>query len=270
MQKTWMIGELAELLGVSRDTLRIYEEQGLLKPMRDENGFRVYSEENICRLVGIRFYRESLLPIKSVRQLMEDLPAEEKLSLLEKQIEEEKRQAERHLKNVARLEITKSYYRDHRQKTGSYELRDQEEIVIISEPRADYFEVMCDYFSLGKQNGDMTHCYLNAEYDMDQDCRAPERTCLILKASELRLLGREELLAKSPRLPACRCLYTTVDSPGPFPSEADIRSLQDYGRNQGLKLTGRLHTYFLYQYEKDGATGFHIAMYAPLAEESEE
>ena len=39
---------------------------------------------------------------------------------------------------------------------------------------------------------------------------------------------------------------------------------------QGLKLTGRLHTYFLYQYEKDGATGFHIAMYAPLAEESEE
>ena len=93
MQKTWMIGELAELLGVSRDTLRIYEEQGLLKPMRDENGFRVYSEENICRLVGIRFYRESLLPIKSVRQLMEDLPAEEKLSLLEKQIEEEKPQA---------------------------------------------------------------------------------------------------------------------------------------------------------------------------------
>lgn len=128
MQKTWMIGELAELLGVSRDTLRIYEEQGLLKPMRDENGFRVYSEENICRLVGIRFYRESLLPIKSVRQLMEDLPAEEKLSLL------------------------------------------------------------------GKQNGDMTHCYLNAEYDMDQDCRAPERTCLILKSSELRLLGREDLL----------------------------------------------------------------------------
>ena len=179
------------------------------------------------------------------------------------------RQAERHLKNVARLEITKSYYRDHRQETGSYELRDQEEIVIISEPRADYFEVMCDYFSLGKQNGDMTHCYLNAEYDMDQDCRAPERTCLILKASELRLLGREDLLAKSPRLPACRCLYTTVDSPGPFPSGADIRSLQDYGRQQGLKLTGRLHTYFLYQYEKDGATGFHIAMYAPLAEGSE-
>lgn len=121
-----------------------------------------------------------------------------------------------HLKNVARLEITKNYYRDHMQETGSYELRNQEEIVIISEPRADYFEAMCDYFSLGKQDGDMTHCYLNAEYDMDQDCRAPERTCLILKASELRLLGREDLLAKSPRLPACRCLYTTVDSPGPF------------------------------------------------------
>ena len=30
------IGEIAELLGVSKDTIRIYEEQGLIFPVRDE------------------------------------------------------------------------------------------------------------------------------------------------------------------------------------------------------------------------------------------
>ena len=37
------IGEIAELLGVSKDTIRIYEEQGLIFPVRDENGFRRYT-----------------------------------------------------------------------------------------------------------------------------------------------------------------------------------------------------------------------------------
>lgn len=45
------IGEIAELLGVSKDTIRIYEEQGLIFPVRDENGFRRYTEEDLDRLI---------------------------------------------------------------------------------------------------------------------------------------------------------------------------------------------------------------------------
>lgn len=45
------IGEIAELLGVSKDTIRIYEEQGLIFPVRDENGFRRYTEEDPDRII---------------------------------------------------------------------------------------------------------------------------------------------------------------------------------------------------------------------------
>lgn len=45
------IGEVAELLGVSRDTLRIYEEQGLIKPMRNHNGYRIYTDDDM----GLRY-----------------------------------------------------------------------------------------------------------------------------------------------------------------------------------------------------------------------
>lgn len=37
------IGELAARTGVSVRSLRYYEQQGLLKPARDENGYRDYS-----------------------------------------------------------------------------------------------------------------------------------------------------------------------------------------------------------------------------------
>ena len=48
---TLRIGELSTASGVSRDTLRYYEEKGLLKsPTRMDGGFRLYSAEDVERM----------------------------------------------------------------------------------------------------------------------------------------------------------------------------------------------------------------------------
>jgi DNA-binding transcriptional MerR regulator len=50
-----LIGELAEIAGVSRDTLRHYERKGVLaRPARTAKGYRLYSSEHIERLKTIR------------------------------------------------------------------------------------------------------------------------------------------------------------------------------------------------------------------------
>ncbi len=41
------IGELASKVGVTTDTLRFYENKGLIQSMRQENGYRDYSDEMI-------------------------------------------------------------------------------------------------------------------------------------------------------------------------------------------------------------------------------
>lgn len=46
-----LIGELAAACGVSRDTLRFYERQGLVRGKRLENGYRDYPPEAVM-LVG--------------------------------------------------------------------------------------------------------------------------------------------------------------------------------------------------------------------------
>ncbi len=40
-----LIGELATAAGISRDTLRFYEQQGLMRARRLENGYRDHPEE---------------------------------------------------------------------------------------------------------------------------------------------------------------------------------------------------------------------------------
>ena len=58
MKAYYRIGEIARLYGLNADTLRYYEEQGLLHPARDEeNGYRLYTIRDVCTLNVIRSLR---------------------------------------------------------------------------------------------------------------------------------------------------------------------------------------------------------------------
>lgn len=54
-QPTLHIGEVAERVGLSLRTVRYYEEQGLFAPAgRTDGGFRLYTEEQVDRLLLIK------------------------------------------------------------------------------------------------------------------------------------------------------------------------------------------------------------------------
>ena len=52
--RTYTIGQVAELLGVSVPTLRLYEREGLIFPLRRDSGHRLYADTDIQRLHCIR------------------------------------------------------------------------------------------------------------------------------------------------------------------------------------------------------------------------
>ena len=43
MKEYYKIGEISALYNIGADSLRYYEELGILKPKRDSNGYRMYS-----------------------------------------------------------------------------------------------------------------------------------------------------------------------------------------------------------------------------------
>lgn len=66
------IGELAESAGVSSQTIRFYERQGLLaEPARGANGYRVYEESAATRLRFIAMAQAAGLTLSQIRSILD-------------------------------------------------------------------------------------------------------------------------------------------------------------------------------------------------------
>lgn len=69
-EKTYPIGMLAKMAGVSMRTLRYYDQIGLLCPKRADSGYRVYTSVEVDRLQQILMYRELEVPVDDIKKLL--------------------------------------------------------------------------------------------------------------------------------------------------------------------------------------------------------
>ena len=70
----FQIGEITKILGVTRKTLLVYEDMGLLTPaVKDpESGYRYYSADNMIQIRSIRSLQELGLKLKEIAEYYYD------------------------------------------------------------------------------------------------------------------------------------------------------------------------------------------------------
>ena len=73
----WTVQQVTEITGISADTLRYYDKEGLVSPKRLDNGYRLYDEDDIVHLknlVVMKYARFTLAEIKQMERLFEQEP----------------------------------------------------------------------------------------------------------------------------------------------------------------------------------------------------
>lgn len=65
------IKELEDRLGISRANIRYYEKEGLFTTERQANGYREYTEENVCTLKKIILFRKMGISIENIHLLID-------------------------------------------------------------------------------------------------------------------------------------------------------------------------------------------------------
>ena len=261
-EKYLYIGEVADLMGGSRDTIRIYEEQGLITPKRDENGFRRYTEADLDRLVPVKFYRENAFPMKNLRRLMNQKTRTSSLELLEEQIRSEQLEVLRHQRNIERLELARTYYQTG---TDTFELCTVGNACRISKKRETYYETLVDWFQESRDDSDKIISYLNVEYDLNAHDDRQKCCYLLLKESEAVSLNRQDLIEQGEILPGGECLRAVVHTEKQLPGREVLEAACRWAEEHGLKLQGKAHAHGLYLSDEHGKTSRTFEVVLPLA-----
>ncbi len=120
----YLKGQLKEIFGVSRDTLRYYESKGILYPKKKkENNYREYDIYDIYTLMVADFYKKrglSMKEVKEIKALQSESGIDEirqMLSRKETELEENIRNQKRMLK---RIRETKEFSKTIEEHLGKY------------------------------------------------------------------------------------------------------------------------------------------------------
>ncbi|NLB90368.1 MAG: MerR family transcriptional regulator [Clostridiales bacterium] len=100
MERYFKIGEIAKLYGIGTDSIRHYEQLGLIHPIRDTNGYRLYHIDEIWRMNVIRDLRGLGFSLEDIRQYLDNRSIDTTLALLEKELKE----IDRHFASLKRLQ----------------------------------------------------------------------------------------------------------------------------------------------------------------------
>lgn len=66
-----LIRELENITGLERATIRFYEREGFITPLRHENGYREYSDGDSETLLKVKLLRQLGMPLDTIRELQQ-------------------------------------------------------------------------------------------------------------------------------------------------------------------------------------------------------
>lgn len=112
-----LIGEFSKITGISADTLRYYEKEGIIKPMRNESDRRNYSESDVKWAEFIIRLKDTGMPIREIRRYAKlrvkgNETLYERLEMLLAHQKKLDTQIAKLLENRSRLDNKIEYYRN--------------------------------------------------------------------------------------------------------------------------------------------------------------
>jgi DNA-binding transcriptional MerR regulator len=267
-RNTYRTSQLFEILGVSRDALRYYEKQGIVKPNHDEsNNYRQYNDYDIYTLLVADFYIKRNLSMKEVRKLQEGRAIEELETLLEIKAE----QLEETIRNkkfmLQKIKETKVFCEELKEHLNQYSIRKFPTYEVIDE-FSDFYSFL-EYPAI-LQNMDMMKddilSKIMRKFTFDENGFLDSKMYIVEK--------RETILKENNGcyLQYSKCIYTIVEDGRYQNGNSDIKykvfeSTLEWGNEQGLKPKGvafvntRLITYL------DNKERAFLEIYVPVEEE---
>lgn len=132
-----LIGELAEAVGVSSQTVRFYERKGLIADTRrGHNGYRIYDKNMVARLRFIKIAQAAGLTLYEIRSIIDlreggNVPCRHVVALIDTKLADVRAR----IQHLAALQAELEALLEHGEQLDPADCQDEDICQIFSSPR---------------------------------------------------------------------------------------------------------------------------------------
>ncbi|WP_155591387.1 MerR family transcriptional regulator [Lysinibacillus cavernae] len=264
----YTIGQVAKFLGVSRDTLKFYEEKELVKPQQNsENGYRKYNHFDIYDITTVNFYREIDFEIKKIQELRKGKSIDGIQALLEEKEQEVLEEIAYKKRLLKKLQIVKEDCQKIKQYLGTYTVKEMKPLAIMGE--IDHYTAYDEYDTL-KDNTDSLKkaailTSLRRVIRFNDDGMVEDKFMIVRKIEEGDNAVEGEILSHP------KCMYTVVEdgrwsTGGNNTDEKVEANIRKIAKEKGYELGGLVYINLLLATYEEGLERIFLEMYVPIEE----
>ncbi|MFD2046586.1 MerR family transcriptional regulator [Ornithinibacillus salinisoli] len=262
----YTIGQVASFLGVSRDTLKYYEEKELVKPKYDDqNGYRKYNQFDIHDVVTINFYRELDIEIKKIQEIRKSKNIDDLEYVLEEKEEkilEELEYKKLLLKQIRSVKEDCSKIKEH---LGKFTVKEMKPLEVKGEI-TDYtayneYEILRNSTENLKKAVTLTSARRVIRFD--REGIKDDKFIIVTKVEDTDKNLKGEVHAYP------KCIYTVVENGRAVDGGKSIdhevgERLLKIAQEKGYELVGIAYINILLTMYEDGLERVFLEMYSPI------
>lgn len=264
---TYQIGDVADMVGISRDTLRYYEKQGLLSPKKGENGYRYYTDSDVQNLITILYHRKMNFSLDKIRFVQASEGYCDFDSLIAKQIAAEEQEIRRHQQTIARLNLTRADFSRFQGDTQFIQMEELPSSYVIV-PQADMQESIRLWFDYSQKYQGLDMMYIYDEYYWQRQgsqITTEYKNSQLLLHKNLKEFVDYEISEEPPADPSPRfCVSASCISTTRTPDASFLLPMLDWAASQELIVSQQLFSTFCAQGRRDGQHIWYLQLFIPV------
>lgn len=280
-KKEYLIGDVAEMMGISRDTLRFYERRGIISVKKRANGYRYFSDDDIVKLCSVMYSRKMDIGLEEIENIWtEDGSYRTIGQIMERKIGEEEEEIKRHRQILTRLRMTQSDCRKIEAHLNKISLEPFPKAYLIQKCKTQQ-ESISEWFRLSQEQPglDMIYTYDIFQFEEDGKAAAADAsgagtvkmvsrgTYLLLYQGLEKELDLDLDMKQYPVTKPVDCAYTILETPGYFPDAGEVQKMAAWARENNRVPVGRIYSVRMAQGSKSGENVHYLELLMPLKDE---
>ena len=264
MANRYTIHEIAKLLGISTDAIRLYEKEGLVTPVHDpQNGYRYYETLDIQRIMGIYLYRQLGVSLAEIKELLSATSLPEVADSFSTLIMNTESEIACLQKKLEKIRFMKQHLENLNQGFHTYRILELPDLYLLyhqdfSKPLYTNMKDILNssIFSFGN------FCY---SLKMDETEHFQSQALqFAIREPMMKVCPWSDKRNSLPKVSGCRCLYTVTSTPIYSELCWDLVGLLAYAKESNLHCADYAYAFYIFSIIPEDTVMDFYEIYVPL------